>query len=156
MLRELLRFYREAPRDAEAAGDQALAAQRQLWRLQGGLAVLQAITIADAQFETYRSGADFSQRCIFPGGMLPCPSVLREQAARAGFEIDAVECFGPSYARSPNGGADPGQRFPTPRPPARWRRPRPGIAKLWAGSRHVGRVSFEAEPARDRCNSTRP
>jgi len=66
----------------------------------GGLAVLQAITIADAQFETYRSGADFIQRCIFPGGMLPCPRVLREHAERAGFEIDAVQCFGMSYART--------------------------------------------------------
>lgn len=70
-------------------------------RLQpGGVAVLQAITIADAQFESYRRGADFIQRCIFPGGMLPCPRAIHEQAQRAGFVIDAVQTFGPSYART--------------------------------------------------------
>ena len=66
----------------------------------GGVAVLQAITIADDRFESYRQGADFIQRCIFPGGMLPSPRVLREQAARAGFEIEEEQCFGESYART--------------------------------------------------------
>jgi len=66
----------------------------------GGVAVLQAITIADAQFESYRRGADFIQRCIFPGGMLPCPRVLREQAAAAGFVIEQEYTFGSSYART--------------------------------------------------------
>jgi cyclopropane-fatty-acyl-phospholipid synthase len=66
----------------------------------GGLAVLQAITIADAHFESYRQGADFIQRCIFPGGMLPCPRVLREQATRAGLVVEKEHAFGPSYART--------------------------------------------------------
>lgn len=64
----------------------------------GGRAVLQVITIADGHFEHYREGADFIQRYIFPGGMLPSPAVLREQAARAGLCIAAEETFGPSYA----------------------------------------------------------
>ena len=64
----------------------------------GGVAVLQAITIADQHFESYRRGADFIQHCIFPGGMLPSPGVLKEQAARAGFEIEQTQLFGPSYA----------------------------------------------------------
>jgi len=66
----------------------------------GGVAVLQAITIAEAQFESYRRGADFIQRCIFPGGMLPCPSVLRDQAERAGFVIEETHTFGSGYART--------------------------------------------------------
>ncbi|HSD39848.1 MAG TPA: cyclopropane-fatty-acyl-phospholipid synthase family protein [Rhodocyclaceae bacterium] len=66
----------------------------------GGVAVLQAITIADEQFESYRRGADFIQRCIFPGGMLPCPRALREQAARAGFSVETEQCFGSGYART--------------------------------------------------------
>ena len=66
----------------------------------GGVAVLQAITINDDTFESYRRGADFIQRCIFPGGMLPCPRVLHEQAARAGFTIEETHCFGSSYART--------------------------------------------------------
>ncbi|MEO8312210.1 MAG: cyclopropane-fatty-acyl-phospholipid synthase family protein, partial [Caldimonas sp.] len=37
----------------------------------GGRAVIQVITIADAHFDKYRRGADFIQRFIFPGGMLP-------------------------------------------------------------------------------------
>jgi len=68
----------------------------------GGVAVLQAITINDAQFESYRQGADFIQRCIFPGGMLPCPRVLHEQAERAGFVVEEVQCFGMGYARTLN------------------------------------------------------
>lgn len=64
----------------------------------GGHAVLQAITIADAHFEGYRRGADFIQRHIFPGGMLPSPSALREQAARAGLVLQTELLFGDSYA----------------------------------------------------------
>ena len=66
----------------------------------GGVAVLQAITIADEHFESYRRGADFIQRCIFPGGMLPCPRALREQAARAGLVVEEEQRFGASYART--------------------------------------------------------
>lgn len=66
----------------------------------GGSVLLQAITMADSHFESYRNGADFIQRCIFPGGMLPSPGALREQAARAGFVVEQVQCFGPSYART--------------------------------------------------------
>jgi len=66
----------------------------------GGVAVLQAITIADEAFESYRRGADFIQCCVFPGGMLPCPRVLHEQAARAGLVVEEVQCFGQSYART--------------------------------------------------------
>ncbi|KQP35277.1 cyclopropane-fatty-acyl-phospholipid synthase family protein [Pseudorhodoferax sp. Leaf274] len=64
----------------------------------GGHAVLQAITIADAHFEGYRRGADFIQRYIFPGGMLPSPTALREQAARAGLVLQQELLFGDSYA----------------------------------------------------------
>lgn len=66
----------------------------------GGVVVLQAITINDDNFDSYRRGADFIQRYIFPGGMLPCPQVLHEQAARAGFVIEETQCFGSSYART--------------------------------------------------------
>jgi cyclopropane-fatty-acyl-phospholipid synthase len=66
----------------------------------GGTAVLQIITIADERFETYRRAADFIQRYIFPGGMLPSPSVLREQIARAGLSLASLENFGASYAKT--------------------------------------------------------
>ncbi len=66
----------------------------------GGCAVVQAITIEDQRFPGYRRGCDFIQRHIFPGGMLPCPSAMREQAAQAGLVIDHVETFGFSYAET--------------------------------------------------------
>ncbi|MBU8543068.1 MULTISPECIES: SAM-dependent methyltransferase [Roseomonadaceae] len=68
--------------------------------VEGGLAVLQVITIAEERFAAYRQGADFIQTHIFPGGMLPSPSVLRAEIARAGLVLDHAECFGESYART--------------------------------------------------------
>ena len=64
----------------------------------GGVAVLQVITIADAHFDKYRRGADFIQRFIFPGGMLPSPGALRVEAGRAGLTLHTAELFGTSYA----------------------------------------------------------
>lgn len=66
----------------------------------GGVAVFQSITIDDARFARYRRNADFIQRYIFPGGMLPCPAVLRSQAARAGLAVHSTDMFGASYART--------------------------------------------------------
>ncbi|SFN41523.1 cyclopropane-fatty-acyl-phospholipid synthase family protein [Variovorax sp. OV329] len=65
-----------------------------------GCAVLQVILIDDASFAGYRRGADFIQRHIFPGGMLPSNAALREQAARAGLRIECTDRFGASYART--------------------------------------------------------
>ena len=66
----------------------------------GGLAVLQVILIDDGQFEGYRRGADFIQRHIFPGGLLPSDRAVREQATRAGFEVECTDRFAASYART--------------------------------------------------------
>lgn len=63
-----------------------------------GIAVLQIITIDDAHFGRYRASADFIQRLIFPGGMLPSWRALQAQALRAGLEIQRAESFGESYA----------------------------------------------------------
>jgi len=68
--------------------------------LPGGAAVVQAITIDDARFPSYRRRCDFIQRHIFPGGLLPCPSALRAEAERAGLVVEHVETFGDSYART--------------------------------------------------------
>jgi cyclopropane-fatty-acyl-phospholipid synthase len=64
----------------------------------GGKAVLQVITIDESRFEVYRTGADFIQRYVFPGGMLPTKEILARQAEFAGLEFCAVETFGSSYA----------------------------------------------------------
>jgi len=66
----------------------------------GACAVIQVISIADERFPDYRKRTDFIQRHVFPGGMLPSPSVLREQAARSGLILDHEQTFGLSYART--------------------------------------------------------
>lgn len=66
----------------------------------GGLAALQAITIADARYPFYARSPDFIQRHIFPGGMLPSPSHLAASSARVGLGLETVEVFGASYART--------------------------------------------------------
>ncbi|GAA5264922.1 cyclopropane-fatty-acyl-phospholipid synthase [Acidiphilium sp. MT5] len=64
----------------------------------GGLAGLQIITIADRYFDDYRSSADFIQRYVFPGGMLPSPSRLHAEINRAGLHVRDSFWFGTDYA----------------------------------------------------------
>lgn len=66
----------------------------------GGKAGLQVITIDDRLFDDYRSRADFIQRYIFPGGMLPSVSRLREEVQRAGLVWEGAAAFGLSYAET--------------------------------------------------------
>jgi cyclopropane-fatty-acyl-phospholipid synthase len=66
----------------------------------GGVAVVQAITIDERHFEAYRREPDFIQRYIFPGGMLPTVTAMRDHADRAGLTFETVERFGSSYART--------------------------------------------------------
>lgn len=68
----------------------------------GGRAVLQVITIASERFDSYRRNADFIQRYIFPGGMLPSHGVMLEQIRNAGMRFLSLENFGESYARTLN------------------------------------------------------
>jgi cyclopropane-fatty-acyl-phospholipid synthase len=64
----------------------------------GGQAGLQIITIKDELFADYRSRADFIQKYIFPGGMLPSEKRLRQETDRAGLEWREVSRFGQNYA----------------------------------------------------------
>ena len=66
----------------------------------GGIAVLQVITIAEHRYAAYRQCPDFIQRHIFPGGMLPTLSHIEREAARVGFKVAQQELFGGSYART--------------------------------------------------------
>jgi cyclopropane-fatty-acyl-phospholipid synthase len=66
----------------------------------GGNAAVQAITISERLFPGYRAKADFIQRYIFPGGMLPTKSILASQAAAAGLNFETVATFGQDYART--------------------------------------------------------
>lgn len=64
----------------------------------GKNATLQIITVQDKRWEVYRSGVDFIQKYIFPGGMLPAPKVLRAEVERAGLSVARSIEFGQSYS----------------------------------------------------------
>ena len=63
----------------------------------GKNATLQIITVADRRWELYKKGVDFIQKYIFPGGMLPSPTILREQVQQAGLAVVGSKEFGASY-----------------------------------------------------------
>ncbi len=63
----------------------------------GKLATLQIITVQDRRWKIYKRGVDFIQKYIFPGGMLPSPTVLRQQVEKAGLAVEKSIEFGKSY-----------------------------------------------------------
>jgi cyclopropane-fatty-acyl-phospholipid synthase len=66
----------------------------------GGRACIQTITIRDDLFERYSRSTDFIQQYVFPGGMLPSPSLFRAHARAAGLEVVEELAFGPDYAET--------------------------------------------------------
>lgn len=64
----------------------------------GAQGTLQIITVADHLFDRYRTSVDFIQKHIFPGGMLPSPTALRHEIAKAGLEYRHSIEFGRSYS----------------------------------------------------------
>jgi len=64
----------------------------------GGKATIQVITMADHLFENYRKTIDFIQKHIFPGGMLPSPTILRTQIEKSGLEYCGSMEFRKSYS----------------------------------------------------------
>lgn len=67
---------------------------------QGGKACIQAIVIDDKLFDRYVQGTDFIQQYIFPGGCLPSPAKIREEAERAGLRVQEEFAFGQDYAET--------------------------------------------------------
>ena len=65
-----------------------------------GRAGLQIITIDDEFYGAYRRGADFIQRFIFPGGMLPSLPVLKQHIETAGLIWHDAFTFGKDYAQT--------------------------------------------------------
>jgi cyclopropane-fatty-acyl-phospholipid synthase len=66
----------------------------------GGRACIQSITIRDDLFERYARSSDFIQQYIFPGGMLPSPSVFEAMAHAAGLVVEKRLAFGTDYAET--------------------------------------------------------
>jgi cyclopropane-fatty-acyl-phospholipid synthase len=63
----------------------------------GRKATLQIITVADRRWDVYKRGPDFIQKYIFPGGMLPSPTKLRDVIGRSGLSVVKSIEFGHSY-----------------------------------------------------------
>src|SRR5262249_42018786 len=68
--------------------------------LPGGLARIQAITIRDSSFKSYRREVDFIQRYVFPGGMLPPPQALKSLGERFGVPVIRERIFEQDYAKT--------------------------------------------------------
>jgi len=66
----------------------------------GRNATLQIITVRDRNWDAYRKSVDFIQKYIFPGGMLPAPSVLRREVEKAGLVVQGSIEFGKSYSQT--------------------------------------------------------
>ena len=65
----------------------------------GGTMLLQAITIADRQYEAARDSVDFIKRHIFPGCCIPSVGAIAASVARAShLRIVDLEDIGPHYA----------------------------------------------------------
>jgi cyclopropane-fatty-acyl-phospholipid synthase len=94
----------------------------------GGRIVLQAITIREDRFASYKRSPDFIQRYIFPGGMLPTQRILAEQATAAGLAVTASETFGMGYADTL---AEWRRRFDAAWPDVAALGFEPGFRRLW-------------------------
>ena len=66
----------------------------------GAFAGLQIITVSDQLFESYRRSVDFIQKYIFPGGMLPSVTALKDQLGKAGLVQTSMTEFGESYSQT--------------------------------------------------------
>ena len=66
----------------------------------GGKAVLQIITIKDQFYDLYQRRADFIQRYIFPGGMLPSDSILSDLVYKNDLQISNRISFGHDYGET--------------------------------------------------------
>ena len=65
-------------------------------------AVLQIITINETDFPQYRRTADYIQKYIFPGGMLPTIPILKNLSGTQNLKWNGLLSFGTDYARTLN------------------------------------------------------
>ncbi len=66
-----------------------------------GRMLLQAITIADQRYDSYRKGVDFIQKYIFPGGCLPSVSVMTKLLCKhSDMVLWSLDDMGQHYART--------------------------------------------------------
>jgi cyclopropane-fatty-acyl-phospholipid synthase len=66
-----------------------------------GLALIQAITIADQEYERAKHEVDFIKQAIFPGSCIPSVTALVQAATRAGdLRLSQLDDLTPHYART--------------------------------------------------------
>lgn len=66
-----------------------------------GIALIQAITIADQRYDQARKDVDFIQRYIFPGSCIPSVTALVSASTKASdFSLIQAQDFGHHYART--------------------------------------------------------
>jgi cyclopropane-fatty-acyl-phospholipid synthase len=66
----------------------------------GGRAAIQVITYPDAQYEQQRRGANWIQKYIFPGGLLPSVAVIERATHRTRLLMTGATDIGPHYSRT--------------------------------------------------------
>jgi cyclopropane-fatty-acyl-phospholipid synthase len=66
----------------------------------GGRAGLQVITLREESFRYYKGEMDFIRRYVFPGGMLPTPSIMKNLGDSFSVPITAQRVFGLDYAKT--------------------------------------------------------
>lgn len=66
-----------------------------------GLALIQAITVADRYYETARAEVDYIKRYVFPGSCIPSIGAITQSMARTSdLMLTHLEDFGRDYART--------------------------------------------------------
>ena len=108
----------------------------------GGTAGMQIITINESAYPIYRKRPDFIQRYVFPGGMLPTPTILKSLGAEQGLSYLRERVFPQDYARTL---AEWRKRFW-----ASWEKINPlgfddRFKKLWEFYLHYCEAGFRAE-----------
>ncbi len=66
----------------------------------GGRLAMQVITVPDARFEAQRTGVNWIQKYIFPGGVLPSVGAMERANAHTGLVVRSVEDIGLDYAET--------------------------------------------------------
>lgn len=66
----------------------------------GGKLAMQVITVPDARFEAQRTGVNWIQKYIFPGGVLPSVGAMERANAHTGLVVRSVEDIGLDYAET--------------------------------------------------------
>tara|TARA_B110000881_G_scaffold210532_1_gene218024 strand:- start:492 stop:989 length:498 start_codon:yes stop_codon:yes gene_type:complete len=67
---------------------------------ENGTSALQGITIRDDLFDRYKSGEDFIQKYIFPGGFLPSISFMEKLIKKNNLNLLKINSYSDDYAKT--------------------------------------------------------